>query len=437
MRSPIPDYLDEILDKHRQDRSGAPADYIPALAAADPEKLAICISTLDGIEYASGDSDYAFTIQSMSKPFVYGMALERLGMSAVLDRVGVEPTGEAFNELSLDETSGKPLNPMINAGAITVHSLLGPSGSSAAERAEIVRAGLSEFAGRELTIDGSVAESERAGAYRNIAIANMLRSYDVITDDPDEAVNGYIDQCSVLVTVADLALMAATLAGGGINPKTGRQVLSPRVNRQVLGVMMTCGMYDVAGDWMTEVGVPAKSGVSGGVFGVLPGQLGISVYSPRLDSHGSSVRGTNIFHTLSDDMGLHIMEAPEPARSIIRRDRRFVGANGEMVRICSLQGLIQWSGAENVLRTMDEPDSTTTVFVLDLRRVYSINDVARRLFTEALARMKNAGVRVVLMDPENLLECAGPGSPLPDVKLIDSLKPLKGLKRLRNARLLR
>ncbi|RBP68021.1 L-glutaminase [Brevibacterium sanguinis] len=433
MRSPIPDYLDEILDKHRPDRSGANADYIPALASADPEKLAIAISTLDGVEYTSGDSEFAFSIQSMSKPFVYGMALERLGLPAVLDTVGVEPTGEAFNELSLDKASGKPLNPMINAGAIAVHALLGPRGASAAERAEIVRAGLSEFAGRDLRIDASVAESERAGAYRNVAIANMLRSYDIVADDPDEAVNGYIDQCSILVTVADLALMAATLAGGGINPRTGHRVLSPRVNRQVLGVMMTCGMYDVAGDWMTEVGVPAKSGVSGGVFGVLPGQVGIAAYSPRLDGHGSSVRGTRIFRTLSDDMGLHIMEAPEPARSIIRRDRRFVDEDGEMVRICSLQGLIQWSGAENVLRTMDAPESSTTVFILDLRRVYSINDVARRLFTEALARMEGDGVRVMLMDPENLLACAGPDSPLPGLERIDSLRHLKGLKRIRNA----
>ena len=165
--------------------------------------------------------------------------------------------------------------------------------------------------------------------------------------------------------------------------------------------MMTCGMYDAAGDWMTEIGIPAKSGVSGGVFGVMPGQVGIATFSPRLDRHGTSVRGAKIFQDLSDRLSLHIMDAPEPARSIIRRDRRFVDSEGKMVRICSLQGLIQWSGSENVLRTMDEPGSTTNTFVLDLRRVNEINSVARSMLTEALSRMKDDGIRVVLLDPDD------------------------------------
>lgn len=434
MRSPIPDFLDETLNRHRSDRSGENADYIPDLAAADPEKLGICISTLDGVEYTSGDSEFEFSIQSMSKPFIYGLALEQTGLPTVLDMVGVEPSGEKFNELSLDKKSGKPLNPMINAGALAIHSLLGEDGSSLAERTEIARSGLSRFAGRELRVDESTAAGEWEAAYRNIAIANMLRSYDVFLDDPDDVVQGYIAQCSVLVTVKDLAIMAATLAGGGLNPITGEQVLSPRVNRQVLAVMMTCGMYDAAGDWMTEIGIPAKSGVSGGVFGVMPGQVGIATFSPRLDRHGTSVRGAKIFRELSNRLSLHIMDAPEPARSIIRRDRRFVGNNGEMVRICSLQGLIQWSGSENVIRAMDDPATSTNVFILDLRRVNEINGVARKMLTEALSRLKEDGIRVVLMDPEDMMKCKGPDSALPDVKILDSLKSVKGLKRVRNDR---
>ncbi|MCM1011949.1 glutaminase [Brevibacterium sp. XM4083] len=437
MRSPIPDFLDETLERHRHDRSGAMADYIPDLAAADPNKLAISISTLDGVLYDSGDADFEFSIQSMSKPFIYGIALEALGIPAVLDKVGVEPTGEAFNELSLDKTSGKPLNPMINAGAITIHSLLGGQNATLAERTEIVRAGLSRFAGRQLRVDEHIAAGEWQQAYRNIAIANMLRSYDVITDDPDEVVQGYINQCSVLVSVRDLAMMAATLAGGGVNPITGERVLSPRVNRQVLGVMMTCGMYDAAGDWMTEVGVPAKSGVSGGLFGVLPGQVGIATYSPKLDKHGTSVRGAKIFRSLSADLGLHIMNAPEPARSIIRRDRRFVDAKGHMVRIVSLQGLIQWSGAENVMREIASPDDAIDVFALDLRRVYSINEVARRMIVEALRRLGEEGKQVVLLDPENSMGCSGPASALPGVEILESPKQLRnldlrGLRRVRD-----
>jgi glutaminase len=227
MRSPIPDFLDETLDRFRPDRSGENADYIPDLAAADSEKLAICISTLDGIEYTAGDADHEFSIQSMSKPFIYGLALEQEGLAGVFEKVGVEPSGEKFNELSLDKMSGKPLNPMINAGAMTIHSIIGDPGASLAERTEIVRAGLSRFAGRELTIDENVADGEWREAYRNVAIANMLRSYDIFYDDPDEVVRGYIEQCSILVTVKDLAIMASTLAGGGLNPLTGEQVLSP------------------------------------------------------------------------------------------------------------------------------------------------------------------------------------------------------------------
>lgn len=431
MKSPISDFLDETLDRHRSDRSGANADYIPDLAAADPEKLGIFISTLDGVEYMSGDSDFEFSIQSMSKPFIYGLALEQEGLKTVLDSVGVEPSGEAFNELSLDKKSGKPLNPMINAGAMVIHAMLGEPGATLNERIEIARAGLSEFAGRQLSVDQSIADGEWGEAYRNVAIANMLRSYDIFLDQPDEVVHGYIAQCSILVTTKDLSIMAATLAAGGVNPITNKQVLSPRVNRHVLGVMMTCGMYDAAGDWMTEVGVPAKSGVSGGVFGVLPGQVGIATFSPRLDKHGTSVRGANIFRSLSNELSLHIMDAPEPARSIIRRDRRFVDSEGVKVRICSLQGLIQWSGAENVIRTMDAPESDVEAFALDLRRVTEINGVARRMLAEAMQRLEDEGKRIALMDPENMLECKGIGSPLPDVEYIDSPKALKGLRRLR------
>lgn len=410
MRSPIPDYLREVTEACGADNPGATAGYIPELAQADPERLAVCVSTVDGIVYAAGDADVEFSIQSISKPFVYALALTELGSDAVLARVGVEPSGEAFNELSLDSESGRPLNPMINAGALTTHALVGPATATPTERFERIRSGLSAFAGRDLGVDEAVFESELNTAYRNSAIANMLRSYDVIGGDPMDVVRGYTRQCSITVTTRDLASMAATLANGGVQPLTGQRVVSRRVVRQVLSVMMSCRMYDAAGDWMTTVGFPAKSGVSGGVLGALPGQFGIGTFSPRLDAHGSSVRGVRICTRLSRDMGMHIMDAPQPARSTIRRDRTFRGPRGNTVRVCSLQGTLQFSGAEHVLRALsdDGPDAPreparSDALVLDLRRVHSVDDVAERMLREAVRRLRLDGLRVTVVDPEHVL----------------------------------
>ncbi|NEE55937.1 glutaminase, partial [Streptomyces sp. SID8455] len=178
--------------------------------------------------------------------------------------------------------TGRPFNPMINAGAITVHSLTGAEGSGPAERVERVLDGLSAFAGRRLVMDEEVCASEMAHAHRNLAIAHMLRSHDVLTEDAGAVVDGYTRQCSVLVTTRDLAMMAATLANRGVNPLSGEQVVPEPVVRQVLSVMLSCGMYDAAGDWTTQVGIPAKSGVAGGLIGSLPGRIGIATFSPRL-----------------------------------------------------------------------------------------------------------------------------------------------------------
>lgn len=427
MLSPIPDYLDEILDSCT-DASGAVADYIPELARADPERRGLGLAMLDGTLYTSGDSETLFTIQSISKPFAYALALEHRGFDTVLGAVGVEPSGEAFNELSLDEESGRPLNPMINAGAMTTHALLGDPGCGRGTRAELVVAGLSAFAGRQLAVDPATAESEWSTAYRNLAIANMLRSYGVFENRPAEVVRGYIDQCSVLVSVRDLALMATTLAGGGVNPLTGERVVSQKVARHVLGVMMTCGMYDAAGDWMTMVGVPAKSGVSGGIIGVLPGQLGVAAFSPRLDSHGTSVQGAAVFERLSEDMGMHIMNAPEPSRAVIRRDRRFVGDDGRLIRVCSLQGVVGFSGAETVIRALDS-SSDPDVFVLDLRRVSSLDRVARNMLTRALARLSE-DTRISLLDPDDDLRCAADAHGIRDLGRLPSLEEFAGFDRV-------
>lgn len=408
MRSMIPDYLTEALGDVEPDTSGEPAGYIPELAAADPERLGAVFTTVDGEVYGAGDVDTEFTIQSISKPFTYGLALADRGFDAVLAKVGVEPSGEAFNRISLESDTGRPLNPMINAGAITAHALAGAVETDPAERVERVVRGLSAFAGRRLKIDEAVCASEMEHAHRNLAIAHMLRSYGILTEDPRAVVDGYTRQCSVLVTARDLAMMAATLANRGVNPVSGERVLHEQVVRQVLSVMSTCGMYDAAGDWATQVGIPAKSGVAGGLIGALPGQIGIATFSPRLDSHGNSVRGVSLFERFSSDMGLHVMEVPPAGRAVVRSND-VVGSGPRAIRVLALQGGIGFAGAERIVRETVATAPPEAGVVLDLTRVSAVDDVARRMLLEIVRRLTLDGQEVFLVDPESLVPDPDPG----------------------------
>lgn len=408
MRSIIPDYLAEALGDVEPDDSGEPAAYIPELAAADPERLGAAFATVDGHVYGAGDIDVPFTIQSISKPFAYALALADRGFAPVLAKVGVEPSGEAFNEISLEGGTGRPFNPMINAGAITVHSLAGAEGSRPAERVERVLDGLSAFAGRRLVMDEEVCASEMAHAHRNLAIAHMLRSHDVLTEDAGAVVDGYTRQCSVLVTTRDLAMMAATLANRGVNPLSGEQVVPEPVVRQVLSVMLSCGMYDAAGDWTTQVGIPAKSGVAGGLIGALPGRIGIATFSPRLDRHGNSVRGVSLFERFSSDMGLHVMEVPSAGRAVLRSNH-VVGSGPGALRVLELQGGIGFAGAERVVREVLETAAPETRVAIDLTRVHAIDDVARRMVLEIARRLTLDDHEVYLVDPEAVIPDPEPG----------------------------
>ncbi|MEU0687766.1 glutaminase [Streptomyces uncialis] len=408
MRSVIPDYLAEALGDVESDTSGQLADYIPELAAADPERLGAVFATADGEIYGAGDIDTEFTIQSISKPFTYALALADRGFGPVLAKVGVEPSGEAFNQISLESDTGRPFNPMINAGAITTHSLAGSEGMNPTERVERVVRGLSAFAGRRLRVDEAVCVSEMEHAHRNLAIAYMLRGYGILTEDPRAVVEGYIRQCSVLVTARDLAMMAATLANRGVNPLSGERVIREPVVRQVLSVMSTCGMYDAAGDWATQVGIPAKSGVAGGLIGALPGQIGIATFSPRLDAHGNSVRGVSLFERFSSDMGLHVMEVPAAARAIVRSNH-VVGGGSNAVRVLQLQGGIGFAGAERVVRETVATAPAEPRVVLDLTMVHSIDDVARRMLLEVVRRLTLDGHEVYLVDPESVVPDPDPG----------------------------
>lgn len=402
MHSPIATYLTETLESVASDTSGELANYIPELAAVDPDKLAASIAMVDGEQYAAGDSDVEFTIQSISKPFVYALALADRGYDDVLAKVGVEPSGEPFNELSLEDGSGKPLNPMINAGAITTHSLVGPPGATQGERMERVISGLSAFAGRRLSVNERVYESELEHAHRNYAIAHMLRGHGILTGDPTVAVQGYTRQCSLMVTVKDLALMAATLANYGVHPVTGEQVVPKGVVRQVLSVMFTCGMYNAAGDWATQVGVPAKSGVGGGIIGAVPGQLGVATFSPRLDGHGNSVRGVELFEQFSDDMGMHVMNVPTVARSALRANYQ-IGSGDESMRLIQLQGRIRFAGVERVIREIVEAPMEGSKVALDVTRVYAVDEVAQSMLLELMRRLRNDGYKVYLIDNDETI----------------------------------
>ena len=302
----IQDVLDAIFEKYRHVDDGAVATYIPELSKADPTDFGICLVTADGHIFRAGDCDKEFTIQSMSKPFAFQMALEQHGIEETLRYVGVEPSGDAFNSIELDPKTTRPFNPMINAGAIAIASLLKKSPVEAGIQAYVDR--MSDAAGRNLRIDHAVLESESLTGNRNRAIAYLMRNFGIIDTQVNESLHQYFAQCSLLVTCQDVAVMGATLANMGTNPLTGKRVFAFEYIKYVLTVMLTCGLYDYAGAWAYEVGLPAKSGVGGGIFGVVNRQLGISVYSPKLDAQGNSVRGILACKELARHFGLHAFE---------------------------------------------------------------------------------------------------------------------------------
>lgn len=316
------EYLACTLDDLRDDDGGEVHTVPRALAETDPDHFAAALCTPDGEVHAAGDDEVEFTIQSVSKAFVYALALEEHGIEGVLEHVDVEPSGEAYHVISVEPGSQRPSNPMINAGALTTHALVSPSRPDSESRVRLILERLSAMAGRELRVDEDAAEDELRQAHRNLAIAHMLRAEGVMPDEPQEVVRGYTWQCSILVTVRDLAMMAATLANGGYHPVTNEQVVSVPVARHTLSVMTTCGMYDSAGDWMSEIGIPAKSGVAGSIMGALPGRAGLAVWSPRLDPHGTSVRGQAVCERLSDELDLHLLDDPTRQGTLWDRLRR-------------------------------------------------------------------------------------------------------------------
>ena len=312
--SPFRNYLTELYERFQAISEGAVADYIPELALAKPEWFGICVVTQDGQVFEVGECDQLFTIQSISKAFVFGLALEDHGREYVNSKVSVEPTGEAFNAIVLDEATNRPYNPMVNAGAIATTDLI--KGSSSTERLKRMLDMFRRYTGREHDINVPVFLSEKATGYRNRAMSYLMLNFGMVGDKIDETLDLYFQQCSILVNARDLAMMSATLSNGGVNPITQERAIDERYVQDVVSVMLTCGMYDASGEWAYRVGMPAKSGVGGGILAVVPGKLGIGTFSPPLDAKGNSVRGIKVCEALATDFGLHLFNAAKPEREL-------------------------------------------------------------------------------------------------------------------------
>lgn len=420
MLSPIQEYLETLHARHAPVLEGRVADYIPELAKADPRAFGICIATRDGQVYEVGDTRQEFTIQSISKALAYGLALEDRGEDHVLARIGVEPSGEAFNAISLREGTGTPFNPMINAGAIaTCGQVLAAPGLSRLDR---LRAYLSGCAGRELEVDTAVYRSESETGHRNRAIGWLLRNFGILDEDPHDILETYFQQCALRVTCRDLALMGATLANQGVQPLTRRRAIRAEHVDNVLGVMATCGMYDWSGEWIYRVGLPAKSGVGGGILAVLPGQLGIGVYSPPLDAQGNSLRGLRVCTDLSRELSLHMLNPTATPRSALRLSyqggevvarrrlpppvRETLSRHGRRIQVLELQGGLIFTTVEPVVRQVLElADAGCLHVIIDLRAVVTANAVSLRLLADLRTRLDREGVRLVFCQPGRL---AGP-----------------------------
>ena len=307
--------VDLLYHRYLTLTDGTVATYIPELGKAAPEDFGISIASAEGRVFAAGDCDRPFSIQSISKPFTFGMAIEEFGQDEVAAHVGVEPSGDAFNAIELHPGTNRPFNPMINSGAITVTALLHARYGD--DTFDHVLRRLSTAAGRQLEVDEAVYESERRTGHRNRAIAHLLLNFGLVHDEAERALDVYFRQCAILVTCRDLAMMGATLSNMGRHPLTAQQAFDLNSVKHMLAIMFTCGMYDYSGEWAYRVGVPAKSGVSGGVMAVVNRQVGIATYSPRLDARGNSARGIATCIELAARFGLHAFDCLNAGSSFL------------------------------------------------------------------------------------------------------------------------
>jgi len=294
--------LDEALEMFASVDQGANADYIPALAEVDSDIFGIALVTPDGRVFSAGDTESEVSIQSISKVFTMALVMEEEGVDFAPQSVGVDATGQVFNSIvAIEQYKGAEMNPMVNPGAIATTSRV--SGDSRDEIWTRILDFHSRFAGRDLEVNEPVYESEAATNQRNQAIGRLMYAYGHIESDPDQATDIYTEQCSINVNSRDLAVMAGTLANGGLNPVTGQTVMSAENVPEVLAIMATAGLYDDAGKWLYRTGLPAKSGVGGGIVAVSPGRFGIAAIAPPLDEAGNSVKSQLAIEYISTKLG--------------------------------------------------------------------------------------------------------------------------------------
>ncbi len=302
--------VDRAYASYKEVRDGANADYIPILATVPSDLFGIAIVDRDGKVYSAGDVDYAFSIQSVSKPFTAALIMAQQGPEAVRTKIGVEPTGLPFNsKVAIEIYEERSGNPMVNAGAIAAVSLV--EAESEEERWQLVLDNIEGFAGKSLSVLEEVYTSEYETAWGNRAIANLLYNYGRLYADPEESLRVYTRQCSIGINTIDLAMMGATLANGGVNPRTGRAMLPPEHIPELLAVMATAGFYDESGKWMYSAGLPSKTGVGGGIVSVVPGQFAIAAFSPRLNEAGNSVRAQLAIRRIAGELGVGLY-GPNP-----------------------------------------------------------------------------------------------------------------------------
>jgi glutaminase len=307
--------VENVHQAVRPKDDGEVASYIPELAEADPDDFGLAVAPFAGDVYTAGDVDRPFTIQSVSKAFTFGLALRECGPDRTFEHVGTEPSGDDFNAITLNPSTGVPYNPMVNAGAMAMTSLIRDVRGE--DAFDFIREEFGKFAGSPVGFDDQTYESELRTADRNRAVAYLMRSRGVIRGPVEEVVDLYTRQCSLTVTARQLATMGGTVANVGVNPATNVPVVDPLTVRHMLSVMFTCGMYNYAGRWAVDVGLPAKSGVSGGILAVVNRQVGIASYSPRLDPLGNSVRGIQACARLAEELGLHAFEFSNAGSSLL------------------------------------------------------------------------------------------------------------------------
>ena len=413
LETPLLRFIKETHTEFSRINAGEVASYIPELGKANPDHFGIAVATTDGHVYEAGDTQVPFTIQSVSKAMVFALALDLLGAERVEAAIGVEPSGEAFNSIRL-RADNKPFNAMVNAGAIACSGLIAESAGD--EAFELIRTALGRFAGRDLGVDEAVFDSERSTGDRNRAIAYLLRTYGGVAGDVDRLLDVYFRQCSVLVTARDLAVMGATFANHGVNPLTGDTVSSNYAVARTLAVMSSSGMYDFAGEWIYRVGVPAKSGVGGGILAALPSQLGLGTFSPRLDMHGNSVRGIRTCEAISEAFDLHMLSRRDDVRTCVVADYDFrtvpskpgrqpheqdiLSARSGAIRAIELAGKLSFASMDYVTRRLTDPADVPEFLILNLHRVATITDAGLKLLTGLIKNQLPAATTAVIAGVE-------------------------------------